>query len=207
MKRYFFLFSICISLFFVSNSCGDKEDNLSRQGILPLTRNDSTQLFHTNKPLDIPSDTSIGNELDFKVLESIFPKKIKHFTLQNINYGNLQWKGKSIKIISGEYISNFGPAIISCFDYLGFSLLPDHLKNFFDPLSAKNNPDKFYIGKDIVGTFRTDNFTNAKSCEFIYKKRFYIKVEGYNSPLQNDDFFDMVNSLYLSKLKDIQGNK
>ncbi|MGQ9819122.1 MAG: hypothetical protein ACUVQ1_04270 [Candidatus Kapaibacteriales bacterium] len=145
--------------------------------------------------------------MDFRVLISIFPSKIEHFTLHKINKGQMNHSGKNINTVSGEYISNLGNVIVSCFDYLGFPLLPDHLKSFYDPSLTKNNPYIFFIGNEIVGSFYLDNLTNTKFCNIVYKRRFYIKIEGYSSSFLNEDLIKIASSLLLNRLDDKQGTK
>lgn len=206
MSRFIFL--ICLFLVAINFliSCKKSEPSFNKS-------NDSLDLFENssvNSQLSMTKDflikntfdTSLGEPLDFKVLISILPSKIDFFRLHKISTGQLNISCETIKIVFGEYIGHSGNIVVSCYDYLGFSLLPDYLKNLFNPYLTKNNPDIFFVGNSIVGTFYLDNLTNVKSCDLVYNKRYHIKIEGYNTTLSNEDLINIATSLILSNLDD-----
>lgn len=210
MSRHIIL--ICLFLVVINflNTCKNKQPNYNKSNdSLELIRNsiiNSQSTLSKDSLIKNTSDISLGKPLDFKILSSIFPPKIDFFNLHKINKGLLNISGKTIQIVSGEYVGHSGSIVVSCYDYLVFSLLPDHLKNLFDPYLTKNNPDIFYIGKDIVGSFYMDNLTNVRSCNLVYNRRFHIRIEAYNTTLLNEDLIKIATSLILSKLDDKQGN-
>lgn len=206
MSRFIFL--ICLFLVAINFliTCKKKEPsyNKSNDSLNFFGNSSVTSQFAMTKDSLIKNtfDMSLGKPLDFKVLISILPSKIDSFKLHKINTGQLNISGETIKIVSGEYIGNSGNIVVSCYDYLGFPLLPDYFKNLFGPYLTKNNPDIFFVGNNIVGTFYLDNLTNVKSFNLVYNKRYHIKIEEYNTTLLNEDLINIATSLVLSNLDD-----
>ncbi|ROL56939.1 hypothetical protein D9V84_05795 [Bacteroidetes/Chlorobi group bacterium Naka2016] len=186
-------------LCFILVSCSKKETSNEQISSNFDTTNKKNELFSFG--VDTVSQLSPSKPFTSEQLARIFPIKILDFKLDKVNKGTINYSGNVINSASAEYHSPNGLIVVYVYDYTKFENLPYHLRSIFE-LSPK---DEIFSFENGFGRFSSDNLSPAQGLDYIYLKRFHIKIEGVNFPNFNESALDILNHLNLSLLSKVQG--
>ncbi len=158
-------------------------------------------LVSSKQSQSIPLDfqTINHNTIPSNTLSKIFPQRIGELRLDKINKGKINYSGLTVNTASAEYVSTLGLVVVFIYDYLSFSNLPDHLKNYYE---MKPTTD-FHFFKNGIGVFSSDELSKGNKLDVVYYGRFHIKIEAINFPNFSETATDIFQNLNLKILDDL----
>jgi hypothetical protein len=183
------LFAIFTLLMFSGCSKKEKADNQQQVG--------DTTISFESKPMASDYQNISTEPISSDVLKKIFPESFGDLRLDKVNTGKIKYSSLTVNTASGEYVSSLGLVVISIYDYLSFSNLPEHLKNLYE---LKPGKDVYFI-KNGAGVFSSDELSNGSKLDLVYYGRFHIKIEAINYPNFRETAMDLVQNLNFSVLE------
>lgn len=183
------LFAIFTLLMFAGCSKKEKVDNQRQVG--------DTTISFESKPMASDYQNISTEPISSDVLKKIFPESFGDLRLDKVNTGKIKYSSLTVNTASGEYVSSLGLVVISIYDYLSFSNLPEHLKNLYE---LKPGKDVYFI-KNGAGVFSSDELSNGSKLDLVYYGRFHIKIEAINYPNFRETAMDLVQNLNFSVLE------